>query len=126
MFQCFSRMFRGFLCWLISAWLEMAVEPIIIYAESFFLTEMSVLVESCAITLQSIVTIVLLYLYAEDTEVLVLIQSYGQLVYSIALALGYYGYAWFSGILNKVWPSSFKIKYETLNQAAVELGGFLR
>ena len=98
----------------------MAVEPIIIYVESHLITNVSVSVESSAIALQSVVMIVMLYMFSENTEILVLIQSYGQLVYSLALVAGYYMYAWKSGVLRKIWPSSFNVDRNTLNEAAVK------
>lgn len=44
-FQEHSWMYTGLICWLISSWLEMAVEPVLIYLEANLVINVTVAVE---------------------------------------------------------------------------------
>jgi len=105
-------MFKGLIFWLISSWIELALEPVLIYTESHLKMNISLIVEVISLAIHSIFTISMLF-YMESV---VLLQSYGQLVYSICLLFGYYFYAfvWDPEAGKAMWPSSFTIRSEMI------------
>jgi len=104
---------QGLIFWLISSWIELALEPILIYLESHLKMNISLVVEVLSLAIHSIFTISMLF-YMESV---VLLQSYGQLIYSLCLLIGYYFYAfiWDSEVGKGMWPTSFKITSEMIS-----------
>ena len=114
-------MIQGFLCWLVSSWLEILIEPIVIYLESELLMNTTVVVECLSVLVQSSIILLLLFVFSEDQTVLALVQSYGQLAYSGTMALGYYYYAFIKSpnVIKSVWPKTFAIESKTLKEMRV-------
>ncbi|PRP88973.1 hypothetical protein PROFUN_02251 [Planoprotostelium fungivorum] len=109
-------MVRGLICWLISSWLELAVEPVIIYLESCLVINVTVAVEVISLAVHGVATFLMLY-YGERY----LVQSYGQLLFTLCSFVGYYIYALSQrDVWTKIWPSSFR-----LNQEMWEVQGFV-
>jgi hypothetical protein len=112
----------SFTCWIISGWLELIIEPVIIYIECESSNpNVVVIVESSALLSNSFSLLILLQQLSADSSVLAV--AIGQLIYGIVLTLGYYYYAF---IINpSAWttirPSSSPFNTNKLKDA----GGFI-
>lgn len=93
---------QGFWCWMISSWMEMAIEPIIIYAESNLIMKLIVVVECISLFVQILGTMLMVY----TMNSFVLLQSYGQLLFTASLTIGYYGYAFIWIGFHNLFPHS--------------------
>lgn len=116
-----SWMRFGLGCWLVSSWIEMLIEPVIIYVERHFLQGVMVRVECLALAVQSLYTIAILYLYSNSS--ILFLQSTGQLIRTIALLAGYYVYALLikKDSKKEIFPQSWDIDYRVIDS----IKGFL-
>lgn len=108
-------MIRGCICWLIAAWVEISVEPIVIYAESKLMANVTLIVECTSLLLQAFGTAILVY----TLESAALLSSYGQLIYALSLFSGYYMYAFVydRNIGRSIIPASFRITRSMIKSA---------
>mmetsp|Transcript_29906 Transcript_29906/g.42036 ORF Transcript_29906/g.42036 Transcript_29906/m.42036 type:complete len:549 (+) Transcript_29906:107-1753(+) len=108
-------MIRGCLCWLIAAWVEISVEPIVIYAESKLMANVTLIVECTSLLLQALGTAVMVY----TLDSAALLSSYGQLIYALSLFSGYYIYAFVYDreIGRSIIPESFRITGSMIKSA---------
>eukprot|EP01117_Protostelium_nocturnum_P019200 TRINITY_DN8264_c0_g1_i1.p1 TRINITY_DN8264_c0_g1~~TRINITY_DN8264_c0_g1_i1.p1 ORF type:complete len:507 (-),score=165.87 TRINITY_DN8264_c0_g1_i1:193-1713(-) len=106
-------MIIGLSCWLVSSWLELAIEPVLVFTESHMLKGITVGVEFSSLVLHGICTAFLLW--RGET---VLVQSYGQLIFALSSFIGYWGYARFVNIQvwNSVIPSSMTVEWEMIER----------
>jgi oligosaccharide translocation protein RFT1 len=112
----------GLYCWVISSWLELAIEPILIYIESQMIVNITVLVECISLAIHGVSCFLMLFLL--EGNHLILVQSYGQLIYSLCMFGGYFSYALLfsdktqtKSIWDSIWPKSFKISVEMIRNA---------
>lgn len=103
-------MYTGFMCWLIAGWIEMAIEPVIIYAERNLLMRVIAGVQCAAILGQS-GAMILLILFGPES-MLVLVTAYGQLAYAVVIGVGFYGYAVLTNphVFKELWPKNWSLK----------------
>jgi len=107
-------MYTGTLCWLVSAWMELATEPMVLFVEHHLLVSVTLIVECLALAIYCISSVYMLSTFHFDS--LVLLQAYGQLILSTVTFLGYAFYAiwWKPQVIEEIWPRSFAISRDSL------------
>lgn len=100
---------QGLAFWMLSAWMELLIEPVVIYAEKNMLKNIILNVELSAMALQTVYTGVSLLFFS--TRSIILLQASGQFVYAISMVAGYYLYAYWikNEIFQKIRPKTWKI-----------------
>eukprot|EP01118_Nematostelium_gracile_P014254 TRINITY_DN5511_c0_g1_i2.p1 TRINITY_DN5511_c0_g1~~TRINITY_DN5511_c0_g1_i2.p1 ORF type:complete len:500 (+),score=104.03 TRINITY_DN5511_c0_g1_i2:37-1536(+) len=106
-----SWVITGFWCWMVSSWIELIIEPIIIYLEANHKMKAIVLIECFSLLTQCVLMILSIFIWTPSA----LFQSYGQLIYALCLLCGYFSYVLFWSSIQTILPNKFQIDSESLS-----------